>query len=323
MEYKINVRLPGVITNYLSYMSSIKGSSKKTLHVYTTDLILFFRFLKRDRNLVDIDFPFNEIQIYDINKDFIKSIDSSDIYSFLSYTEFERNNSNITRRRKIACLKSFFRFLYNKLHMIDTDLCENLERPKAKPKLPVYLKENECIALLNNITGRNVVRDRCIITLFINTGLRLSELCSINISSIKDDTLVVVGKGNKERYIYLNDACLSELEIYLRYRSERYVPIKEGHEDALFLSEQKRRINPRSVENIVVKAVKTACLDKHYSAHKLRHTCATLLYKAGADIRSIQTLLGHESVATTQIYTHVDQDQIRDIVKLNPLNKQR
>lgn len=321
MEYKINIKLPGLLTNYISYMSSIKGSSKKTLHVYTIDLVLFFRFLKRDKNLVSSDTTFEEIEIYDIDKEFIKSIDTSDIYSFLSYAEFERNNSNVTRRRKIACLKSFFRFLYAKLHIIDTDLCENLERPKTKPKLPVYLKESECISLLKNITGRNIIRDRCIITLFINTGLRLSELCNINISSIKYDTLVVLGKGNKERYIYLNESCLREIELYLQYRSEKYKPIKNGHEDALFLSEQKQRINPRSVENIVVKAVKSACLDNHYSVHKLRHTCATLLYKAGADIRSIQTLLGHESVATTQIYTHVDVDQIRDIVKLNPLNK--
>lgn len=323
MSNKEKTKVPKVINGYLSYISSIKGATQETVKAYASDLILFFRFLKiYSDDDTDGCTNFEEICIADIDVKFIREITLSDIYAFLSYLEIDRNNANSTRARKIACLKSFFRYAYKKAKIIDADIGLDLETPKISKKMPIYLSLDESRALLAAVSSRNTIRDRCIITLFLNTGMRLSELCSINISSIKGDMLTVLGKGNKERVIYLNVACLDEINKYLQVRKLKEEDIDLEHIDALFLSEQKTRISKRTVENIVQNAICRAGLSKKYSVHKLRHTAATLMYRAGADIRSLQSILGHESVATTQIYTHLEEDQLRYAVKMNPLNIQ-
>lgn len=313
-------KAPKVVKSFLSYMSSVKGATKGTVNGYESDLILFLRFMKIQNGIVDEDTPYSEIEVSDIDKNFMKEIELGDVYEFLSYLENERGNSNTTRARKIACLKSFFRYLYRKAKIIDYDISGDLETPSIEKKKPVFLNLDESKKLLQSITGRNVKRDTCIVTLFLNTGMRLSELCSINISAIKGDTLVITGKGNKERFVYLNNACLNSIDEYMKVRELWLEKVHEDCFDALFLSEQKKRISKRAVEDIVNNAIKNAGLSSKYSTHKLRHTAATLMYRAGADIRSIQEILGHESVSTTQIYTHVMEDQLRNAVHLNPLN---
>lgn len=308
-----------IIKSYLSYLSSIKGYSKGTIAAYETDLILFFRFLKVQYGIVDENVPFCEISISDIDKDFLRKIDLSDLYSFLSYLENDRGNADKTRARKIACLKSFFKFLYRKAKLIDHNVAEELETPNIAFKMPVYLNEHQSRQLLKNISGRNAVRDTCIITLFLNTGMRLSELCSIDIDNILGDTIVIQGKGKKERFVYLNNACMKAINKYIPIRNEK-LKYQDVPCDALFISERKQRISKRAVEDVVTKAIKKAGLPNTFTVHKLRHTAATLLYKAGVDIRSLQTILGHNNVSTTQIYTHIEEDELRSAVKKNPLN---
>ena len=320
MIRKPKTNVPKVIKGYLSYLSSIRGASKQTVDAYKNDLILFFRFLKIYYGKVDEITPFHEISIMDVDISFLKEIDLADIYGFLEYLENNRKNEGTTRARKVACLKSFFKYSHNKAKYLSYDLGAELESPKIQKKLPIYLTILESRTLINSVNSRNTVRDKCIIIVFLNTGMRLSELCGINISSIKGDTLVVTGKGNKQRFVYLNDACLEAIESYKKVRKNIEKYIKEDSKDALFISEQKRRISKRAVEDIVNNALDKAGLSQKYSVHKLRHTAATLMYKSGADIRSLQSILGHESVATTQIYTNVDEEQLRKAVKLNPLN---
>jgi integrase/recombinase XerD len=303
--------------DFLSYMQTIRGRSANTVQVYYYDLRVFFRFMKLRRNLADKNAPFDDIQISDIDIDFIKSVTLSDLYAFMAFVSNDRDNSSYARARKVSSLKSFFKYLTFKAKLLDTDPAAELESPKIMKRLPRYLNIDESKQLLNSVDGKFSQRDYAIITLFLNCGLRLSELVGINISNIKGSVLTVIGKGNKERSIPLNQACIKAIEDYLKVR-----PV-DGVRDrnALFLSSLKRRISKESVQKIVKKYIKAAGLDpERYSTHKLRHTAATLMYKYGnVDIRALQELLGHVSISTTQIYTHLDSSQLRSAVESNPL----
>lgn len=315
-----------ILDKYILYLNSVKGSSPDTIKGYKSDLIMFFRFLKvyyRDYSIsenFDLKYDLYQVPIEDIDIEYIKKIEIEDIYSFMNFIEKYRDNNPRTRARKVACIKSFYKYLHKKLKIIDNDITKDLETPKLPFRTPIHLNEEECYALLNCIKSRNAVRDKCIITLFLNTGMRLSELCSIDLKDIEQDTIYIIGKGNKERPVALNSACRKALDRYLLHRTLIKEKIIPGHEDALFLSERKKRISKRTVEQAITNAVKSAMLSNKYSTHKLRHTAATLMYRAGADIRTLQALLGHESVATTQIYTHVNEEQLKQITEINPLN---
>jgi integrase/recombinase XerD len=315
--------VPARLNEFLNYLKVIKGKSDNTIDGYRIDITMFLRFLKLHRRLCTDTLEFDEIKIDEIDDSFIKSIILSDLYAFLSFTENQRNNSAYARARKVAAIRSFFKYLYTKTRILLENPVADLETPKIDKRNPVYLTLEESKNLLNSIDATNKYqkRDLCIITLFLNCGMRLSELCSIDISRIKDDTLTVVGKGNKERTIYLNKACLKALSEYMIERNT--VEILIDHKDALFISERKCRINKRTVEKIVKKYIDAAGLDKSkYTPHKLRHTAATLMYKHGkVDIRSLQEILGHENISTTQIYTHVDDEKLRQAVNSNPLNE--
>lgn len=323
LEYKCfnDSSLPDILNEFLNYLLSIRGKSNNTVDGYKFDLEMFLRFMKLYKVSSTNTENFEDIKINDIDVKFIKSIKLSDMYAFLSFAEKYRNNGDYARARKVAALRSFFKYLFSKAKVINENPAAELESPKLSKRNPVYLTLNESRRLLEAIDGRNKERDYCIITLFLNCGMRLSELCSINISKIKNDTLSIVGKGNKERTIYLNETALRSIDDYLYVRS-RIDDIPEEFKDALFISGKKRRINKRTVELIVKKYIYKAGLDSQkYSPHKLRHTAATLMYKYGnVDIRSLQSILGHESISTTQIYTHVDDERLRKAVKSNPLN---
>lgn len=309
---------PAPMSDFLEYMLSIRGRSEKTVSEYFLDLRTFYRFLVLRYKLSSQIDVFDEIDINLVTLDALKKVKIMDLHAFIAFMDRERKNSNRTKARKIACLRSFFKYLYSIVRLIPTNPAIDLESPKKNSRLPVALTLDESKDMLTSINGTNEKRDYAIITLFLNCGLRLSELIGINIDKIKSDTLTVVGKGNKERTIYLNDVCIKAIEDYLSVRPDA----KPGHENALFISNRKTRFTQRGVQHMVDKYLNEAGLSgKHYSPHKLRHTAATLMYQYGhVDIRALQELLGHESVSTTQIYTHIDKEQLRDAVKLNPLN---
>lgn len=318
------LELPQSLDDFLNYLSVIKAKSPNTINGYRSDLILFFRFMKKHKKLCPGNEDISDIEIKDIDSNFLKKIRLMDLYAFLAFLENERSNSSYARARKVASLKSFFKFLHTKAKILDDNPTADLESPKINKRHPVYLTLDESKELLKSVDADNKhhLRDYCIITLFLNCGLRLSELCSINISRIKGDTLVIIGKGNKERTVYLNKACISAISEYMAERDR--MSILPSQSDALFISERKARINMRTVEKIVKKYIGDAGLDKgKYSPHKLRHTAATLMYKHGnVDIRSLQLILGHENINTTQIYTHVDDEKLRSAVSSNPLSEE-
>ena len=314
--------LPNFVKDFLIYMQNIKNRSKSTIREYHYDLRDLFRFLKLykiDKIKFDniTDELIDKTDIVNLNIDFVKKIELSDLYEYLNYLSNMRSDKPATRARKIAAIKSFFNYVTFKQKILDKNPAVELETPKLGKRLPKYLSLDESVALLHSIDGKNEKRDTCIITLFLNCGLRLSELVAINFKDIKGDVLNVIGKGDKERSIYLNESCRKALKEYIAVR-----PKDVKDHDALFISERGTRIGRRTVEMMVKKYITLAGLDpKKYSPHKLRHTAATLMHKyGGVDIRSLQQILGHESVSTTEIYTHVDSEQVKEALEKNPLN---
>lgn len=314
---------PKRVIEFLNYLENVKGKSVNTIKGYSVDLGLFFKFLKVYKGLennIELE-KIEEVEISDLGDNFIKDISLSDIYAFLAFLEKVRNNSAYARARKVATLKSFFKFLNSKIKLIDENPTVELESPKINKRHPVYLTLDKSITVLNSMDkgNKNYYRDYCILTLFLNCGMRLSELCNIEIEKIKGDTLTIIGKGNKERTVYLNEASIAAIENYLKNRND--LKATEEAKKYLFLSSKYRPINKRSVEILVKKHIENAGFkDQKYTPHKLRHTAATLMYKYGnVDIRSLQNILGHENISTTQIYTHVDDETLREAVKTNPL----
>ena len=314
---------PKRVIEFLNYLENVKGKSVNTIKGYSVDLGLFFKFLKVYKGLennIELE-KIEEVEISDLGDNFIKDITLSDIYAFLAFLEKVRNNSAYARARKVATLKSFFKFLNSKIKLIDENPTVELESPKINKRHPVYLTLDQSITVLNSMDkeNKNYYRDYCILTLFLNCGMRLSELCNIEIEKIKGDTLTIIGKGNKERTVYLNEASIAAIENYLKNRNDSKAT--EEAKKYLFLSSKYRPINKRSVEILVKKHIENAGFkDQKYTPHKLRHTAATLMYKYGnVDIRSLQNILGHENISTTQIYTHVDDETLREAVKTNPL----
>ncbi|EJT5940067.1 tyrosine recombinase XerC [Clostridium perfringens] len=314
---------PKRVIEFLNYLENVKGKSLNTAKGYSVDLGLFFKFLKVYKGLennIELE-KIEEVEISDLGDNFIKDITLSDIYAFLAFLEKVRNNSAYARARKVATLKSFFKFLNSKIKLIDENPTVELESPKINKRHPVYLTLDQSITVLNSMdkSNKNYYRDYCILTLFLNCGMRLSELCNIEIEKIKGDTLTIIGKGNKERTVYLNEASIASIENYLKNRNDSKAT--EEAKKYLFLSSKYRPINKRSVEILVKKHIENAGFkDQKYTPHKLRHTAATLMYKYGnVDIRSLQNILGHENISTTQIYTHVDDETLREAVKTNPL----
>lgn len=320
---------PQILLDFLSYHETIRAHSKKTVDEYYLDLRNFFRYLKqvKDPNLRNLSL--DEISILDIDITFIRSITLTDVYGYLSYLSRDRaqqHNSDktsyglsaSTRARKIATLRSFFNYLTTKVHLLDQNPIKDLDSPKLKKTLPKYLTLDESIELLENVDGPNRERDYCILTLFLNCGLRISELLGLNLSDIQDDALRILGKGNKTRIVYLNDACKAALEQYLTVRR----PIKGKDENALFITVRNTRISRAAVHLLVKKHLSHAGLDSsEYSSHKLRHTAATLMLQNGVDVKSVQEVLGHEHLNTTEIYTHIDNESLRIAAKANPLSR--
>jgi len=309
--------MPNIMRDYLFYMGTIKNRSQSTVKEYYYDLRNIFRYIKRDRLNIKTD-NLDEIDIRDLDVDFLKNLTLSDFYNYLNYISKDLNAKPVSRARKVATIKSFFNYLCTKEKVLTVNPAIELESPKLGKRIPKYLNLDEAVSLLHSVDGKHKSRDYAILTLFLNCGLRLSELVNINLTHIRGDILTVIGKGNKERAIYLNNACKDAISAYLKDRPVDGVKDK----DALFLSSRYKRIGKRTVEVTVKKYIIQAGLDPNkYSPHKLRHTAATLMHKHGnVDIRSLQQILGHESISTTEIYTHIDSDEVRNALDNNPLN---
>lgn len=310
--------LPADVQDFLTYTEIVKGKSPLTVKEYALDLRTFFRFMKVYRGMASSEIPFEEINLSDITTDFIAGISLMDAYSFLKFCKEERHNNAASRSRKVSSLRSFFHYMTAKTGRLKTDPMLELDTPKLKQSLPKYLTVEQSLQLLKNIEGPFKERDYCIITLFLNCGLRLSELVHLNLSDIYDEkTIRVTGKGNKERILYLNQACQDALLDYKKVRPVDGVIDK----NALFLSRLKKRISPKTVQHIVYTNLEKAGLaGQGYSVHKLRHTAATLMYQEGhVDVLVLKEILGHENLGTTEIYTHLSNQQMKEAAESNPL----
>ncbi len=325
MDYRDEA--PEVIRDFLSYHEVVRGHSQKTIDEYYLDLRTFLRYLKMRRGLVPKGTPFEEIGISDVDVAFLGALTRTEVYDFMSYLgrdrvrypqsrETEYGLSPASRARKLATLRSLYKYLTIKTGKLAENPLDGFDSPKLRRSLPKYLTLEESQALLSSVGGRNPERDRCILTIFLNCGLRISELVGLNLGDVSEDRLRVVGKGDRERVVYLNDAVIDAINAYLPLRK------KYGTEttQALFVSERGERIARNTVHRLVKIHLGEAGLERDgYSAHKLRHTAATLMLRSGVDVRTLQELLGHEHLNTTEIYTHVENVDLRYAADANPL----
>lgn len=321
--------LPGILREFAGYKLGIENCSARTVEEYLLDLRTFFRYMLAQRNgIKPYGDDFEEIDITVVDLDFVKNIKTEEIYEFLFYAGSERLNGWSAKARKLSAIKAFYKYLVTKRKVLDVNPAIDIDAPKPEKTLPKFLSIDESVALLNAISSdtesKNVKRDFAITTLFLNCGMRLSELCGIDLRDIDDNlrSLRVFGKGAKERIIYLNSACREALSEYFKVRNLN-LNSKMSTEPALFLSSRGLRISDKTVQKMVEKYLKMAGLEnKGYSVHKLRHTAATLMYQSGnVDVRVLKDILGHEQLNTTQIYTHISDEQMENAMAQNPLAK--
>ena len=326
MDYREDA--PKILRDFLTYHETIKGHSQRTVDEYFLDLRTFFRFLKLHRGLVPRSTDVEEIDVRDVDLEFVRRVTLSEVYEYLSFLSRDRVRNQhsreteyglnaASRARKIASIKSFYKYLCVKAKLLEENPVQDLDSPKIPKSLPRYLSLAESRRLLEAIEGQNRERDYCIICIFLNCGLRISEIVGLNLTDIRADNLRVFGKGGKERVVYLNDAVAAAINDYL--------PVRRGvkaETNALFVTNRRTRISREAVHALVKKNLLRAGLDaEKYSSHKLRHTAATLMLQNGVDVRTLQEVLGHEHLNTTQIYTHVDNSELRVAASANPLGK--
>lgn len=329
MDYR--TQSPPILRDFLTYHETIQGHSRKTVDEYYLDLRTFFRYMKMEKGLVPRCAELDQISIDDVDLDLVRSVTLTDVYAYMSYLSRDRIKQQnaatpkygltaSARARKIATIRSFYKYLTNKAKLIKENPMQDLDSPRAKKTLPRYLDLEQSIHLLESVTGANKERDYCILTLFLNCGLRISELVGLNLTDVRGDQLRVLGKGNKERIVYLNDACQAAFSDWLAVRELR----ASADKYALFITRTHTRMTTDAIHYMVKKRLLAAGLDaSQYSSHKLRHTAATLMLQNGVDVRTLQEVLGHEHLNTTQIYTHVDNEDLRTAARANPLAKVR
>ena len=320
---------PQILREFLTYHETIKGQSQLTISEYALDLRMFLRFTKLMRCEMPLNTPLEDIPIKDIDIQFIREITTSDVFDFLAFLANDRplkpestatdyGVSASTRARKLSAIKSFYKYLTVRTKQLQENPVADLEYPKLRKSLPKYLTMEQSAALLRSVSGQNQVRDYAILMLFLNCGIRRSELVGLNISDVYEDRIRVVGKGNKERFVYFGTPCRKAIEAYMAERTEKILTDNR----ALFGSRNGNRISVTAVHRLVEKALKQAGLDStQFSAHKLRHTAATMMLSGGVDVKTVQEVLGHESLNTTQIYTHIESTELKIAAEANPLSK--
>lgn len=322
--------LPPLVRQYCLHKRSIENRSLKTVEEYAYDLRTFFRYMRVQKECLSISLDDRDelmkVDVTGVDLDFINSITTVEVYEFLLFVGDNRKNEWAARARKLCAIKGFYKYLTTKIHLTEHNPARDIDSPKPKKALPKFMTLEEAQSVLDIVAAdentKTPKRDYAIFTLFLNCGMRLAELVGINLGDITRDmsTLRVVGKGNKERIIYLNDPCRNALGEYLVERSHI-----EGIKDknALFISRLGKRMGRQAVQLMVHKYLNLAGLEnRNLSVHKLRHTAATLLYRSGkVDVRVLKDILGHEQLNTTQIYTHVSDDAMRAAMDANPLVK--
>ena len=320
---------PQILRDFLIYHETIKGQSPKTISEYYLDLRMFLRFVRLMRNDMPITTCLDDIPIKDIDVPFLRDIQTSDVFDFLSYLANDRainpdslapdyGISPSARARKLSAIKSFYKYLTVRTKLLQENPVADIEYPKLRKSLPKYLNMEQSAALLKSVEGQNQVRDYAILMIFLNCGIRRSELVGLNISDIYEDRLRVVGKGNKERFVYFGTPCRKAIDAYLEQRKKLILTDNR----ALFGSRNGNRISTTAVHRLVEKALKQAGLDAtQFSAHKLRHTAATMMLSGGVDVKTVQEVLGHENLNTTQIYTHIENTELKIAAQANPLSK--
>ena len=320
---------PQVLREFLIYHENIMGQSQLTISEYYLDLRMFLRFVKLMRTDMPITTDLDSIDIRDIDISFIRDIDTPDIFDFLSYLANDRavnpesaapdyGISAAARARKLSSIKSFYKYLTVRTKQLEENPVAELEYPKLRKSLPKYLTLDQSAALLQAVSGQNEKRDYAILMLFLNCGIRRSELVGLNLTDVYEDRIRVVGKGNKERFVYFGSACRKAIDAYLEERKQ----IELSDNRALFGSRDKNRISVTAVHRLVKKALLQAGLDStQFSAHKLRHTAATMMLSGGVDVKTVQEVLGHENLNTTQIYTHIESTELKIAAEANPLSK--
>ena len=321
---------PVLLREFLSYHESIKGQSAKTIREYYLDLRMFLRFMKLVKCEMPYDTPLESIDIRAVDLDFIRSISVTDVYDFLSYLSNDRvvhentlsESSGLepaSRARKLSAIKSFYKYLTVRTKLLDENPVKDLEYPKLRRSLPRYLTLEQSARLLESVRGANETRDFAILMIFLNCGVRISELVGLNLTDVYDDRLRVVGKGNKERFVYMGTNCRRAIDDYLG-SVRAHIDGIEGN-PALFISRDKNRMSTSAVHRLVKKHLLAAGLDaSQFSAHKLRHTAATLMLSGGVDVKTVQEVLGHEHLNTTEIYTHIENTELRIAAKANPIS---
>ena len=320
---------PQILRDFLAYHENIKGQSQRTISEYYLDLRMFLRFIKLMRADMPIDTRLDDIPIKDIDLFFIESITTSEIFDFLSYLANDRTanpdaavpdygiNAS-SRARKLSAIKSFYKYLTVRTKQLQENPVADLEYPKLRKRLPKYLTMEQSAALLKSVSGTNEKRDYAILMLFLNCGIRRSELVGLNLSDVYEDRIRVMGKGNKERFVYFGSACRKAIDAYLVERNKKVL----SDNRALFGSRDNNRISVTAVHRLVKKALLQAGLDStQFSAHKLRHTAATMMLSGGVDVKTVQEVLGHENLNTTQIYTHIENTELKIAAEANPLSK--
>ena len=320
---------PQIVKDFLTYHETIKGQSPRTIQEYYLDLRMFLRFVKLMRRDMPITTRLDDIPIKDIDLQFVRTITSSDVFDFLSYLANDRaiNPDSAapeygidasTRARKLSAIKSFFKYLTVRTKQLEENPVADLEYPKLRKSLPKYLTMDQSAALLQAVSGPNAKRDYAILMLFLNCGIRRSELVGLNITDVYEDRIRVVGKGNKERFVYFGTPCRKAIDAYLPERNKKILTDNR----ALFGSRDNNRISVTAVHRLVKKALLQAGLDAtQFSAHKLRHTAATMMLSGGVDVKTVQEVLGHENLNTTQIYTHIENTELKIAAQANPLSK--
>lgn len=320
---------PQVLRDFLAYHETIKGQSPRTISEYYLDLRMFLRFIKLMRNDMPINTRLEDIPIHDVDVDFISQITTSDVYDFLSYLAHDRTPNpdshspdygieSAARARKLSSLKSFYKYLTIRTKQLTENPVADLEYPKLRKSLPKYLTLEESARLLKAASGPNQARDFAILMIFLNCGIRRSELVGLNLTDIYEDRLRVIGKGNKERFVYFGSACRKAIDAYLPVRNKQVL----SDNRALFGSRDNNRISVSAVHRLVKKYLLIAGLDaENFSAHKLRHTAATMMLSGGVDVKTVQEVLGHENLNTTQIYTHIENTELKIAAEANPLSR--
>ena len=320
---------PQILKDFLTYHENIKGQSPRTISEYYLDLRMFLRFIRLMRNDMPINTPLEDMPIRDVDLEFIRSITTSEIFDFLSYLANDRplnpdspyteyGIESASRSRKLSAIKSFYKYLTVRTKQLTENPVADLEYPKLRKSLPKYLTLSQASALLQAVSGQNAKRDYAILMLFLNCGIRRSELVGLNLSDVYEDRIRVVGKGNKERIVYFGSACHKAIEAYMVERNEMVL----SDNRALFGSRNGNRISVTAVHRLVEKALLKAGLDAtQFSAHKLRHTAATMMLSGGVDVKTVQEVLGHENLNTTQIYTHIESTELKIAAEANPLSK--